>query len=300
MCLSLLLGQGGWALRQKYTRTSPYPRNSKHHVLAGESDYTVSFTVPNVMGKLFDVISRSGESVADLGGRQRLLHLVGSSGDFTPTGSIGENAVQSALRFLAEKVPAFGAIDAAFAVPAIIAGGIVALNLLVSLSAKSDPYEGGPAIYNVEGADEFYRKRPWLVIGRMLKILFLASGFNVNLLLDWRSGSLEKNEKERAKQALNVLSKLGPTFVKLGQALSIRTDIISETYANELKKLQDAVPPFSDKEAKRIIREQLGITDLSQKFATISPLPVASASIGQVYKATLRNGKEVAVKVQRY
>lgn len=82
-------------------------------------------------------------------------------------------------------------------------------------------------------------------------------------------------------------------------ALSIRTDLIPESYALELRQLQDAVPPFDNDEAKEIIRKELGVSSLNEVFKTISPQAIASASIGQVYKATLLNGKEVAIKVQR-
>ena len=117
-------------------------------------------------------------------------------------------------------------------------------------------------------------------------------------------------------------------FIKLGQALSIRTDLIPEAYALELRQLQDAVPAFDSREAFDILRKELMVSDLSKVFKKISPKPVASASIGQVhkatltcatpptsslphlslspvsltrqvYKATLIDGREVAVKVQR-
>ena len=81
--------------------------------------------------------------------------------------------------------------------------------------------------------------------------------------------------------------------------MSIRTDLIPEAYALELRQLQDAVPAFDSKEAFDILRKELMVSDLSKVFKKISPKPVASASIGQVYKATLIDGREVAVKVQR-
>jgi predicted unusual protein kinase regulating ubiquinone biosynthesis (AarF/ABC1/UbiB family) len=84
-----------------------------------------------------------------------------------------------------------------------------------------------------------------------------------------------------------------------GQALSIRTDLITEAYALELRKLQDAVPPFDSDLAKKIICEELQIKSLDEKFKDITAVPIASASIGQVYKATLQDGRTVAVKVQR-
>jgi len=86
---------------------------------------------------------------------------------------------------------------------------------------------------------------------------------------------------------------------ELGQALSIRTDLIPEAYALELRQLQDAVPPFSSGEAYEILKEEFGVDDLSRVFSSLSEKPVASASIGQVYRGVLAaNGKEVAVKVQ--
>ena len=86
--------------------------------------------------------------------------------------------------------------------------------------------------------------------------------------------------------------------ILLGQALSIRTDLINEAYALELRKLQDAVTPFDSVEAKKIICRELGIKEVSEVFLSLSDAPIASASIGQVYKGTLKNGQVVAVKVQ--
>ena len=84
------------------------------------------------------------------------------------------------------------------------------------------------------------------------------------MLFDWRLGNLERNEKERAKEALRLSTMMGPTFIKLGQALSIRTDLIPEAYALELRQLQDAVPAFDSNQAFDIIRKELGVSDLSQ------------------------------------
>lgn len=161
------------------------------------------------------------------------------------------------------------------------------------------PYDVGTSTYNVKKADEFYGQKPFLVAHRLFRLAYLTSAFNVKLLLDWRLGNLERNEKERAKEALTLSSQLGPTFIKLGQALSIRTDLIPEAYALELRQLQDAVPPFDSTEAKEIIRKSFRVSDLKQLFSKISDKPIASASIGQVYKATMKDGRDVAIKVQR-
>ncbi len=101
-----------------------------------------------------------------------------------------------------------------------------------------------------------------------------------------------------------LLTELGPTFIKVGQSLSIRTDILSPAYVRGLKTLQDQVAPFSTKEAREILEEELGVP-LDTVFSKFSSEPVAAASLGQVYRATLlqssstNTNTEVAVKIQR-
>jgi len=93
---------------------------------------------------------------------------------------------------------------------------------------------------------------------------------------------------------------LGPTYVKLGQNLANRPDLVQPDFMDELTSLQDQVPPFPDAEARRILREDLGVADEAEIFAELSPGPVAAASIAQVYRGRLRgSGVDVAVKVQR-
>ena len=172
------------------------------------------------------------------------------------------------------------------------------------------PYEPGTTTYSPERAAAFYQQRPLLVAKRILRLALLTGAFNTGLLFDWlvrgkllgdlEYTALKQAEPQRAKTALRLCERLGPTFIKLGQALSIRTDLVPEAYALELRQLQDAVPPFDSKEAYEVIREQLGVRDLNEVFSYLSEEPVASASIGQVYRGTLAsNGKDVAVKVQR-
>lgn len=95
-----------------------------------------------------------------------------------------------------------------------------------------------------------------------------------------------------------LLESLGTTFIKFGQILSTRNDILPEDYCAELKKLQDKVPPFPDEQAKAIIKEELGKTT-DELFQSFSEKPVACASIAQVYKATLPSGEIVAIKIRR-
>ncbi|BAU07653.1 ABC1 kinase family protein [Fischerella sp. NIES-3754] len=96
----------------------------------------------------------------------------------------------------------------------------------------------------------------------------------------------------------NILVDLGPVYVKLGQLLSTRPDLLSASYIEELSTLQDEVPPVSWSEVEVLIRQQLK-QPLEQTFTTINPVPVAAGSIAQTHRATLKDGREVALKVQR-
>jgi ubiquinone biosynthesis protein len=95
-----------------------------------------------------------------------------------------------------------------------------------------------------------------------------------------------------------ILEELGPTYIKLGQLLSMRHDIISLEYATEFAKLQDDVPHFDFEEVEEIIREELGHS-IEELFDSFNKKPLACASIGQVHRAKIKNGDNVVVKVQR-
>jgi ubiquinone biosynthesis protein len=94
------------------------------------------------------------------------------------------------------------------------------------------------------------------------------------------------------------LERLGPTFVKLGQLLSTRSDLLPPAYLRALRRLQSDVAPFSFDEVEQIVSSELGVR-LSKAFVTFEEQPIASASLGQVHRAELRGGKRLAVKVQR-
>ena len=103
---------------------------------------------------------------------------------------------------------------------------------------------------------------------------------------------------ERGRHLRELLDELGPTFVKFGQLLSMRPDVLPPDIIVELRGLQDDVTPFSFAEAEEVIRADLG-QPLERLFREFNPVPIAAASIGQVHAAVLPNGRRVAVKVQR-
>lgn len=94
------------------------------------------------------------------------------------------------------------------------------------------------------------------------------------------------------------LQKMGPTYVKLGQLLSTRPDLLPDAYLKALATLQDDVHPIDYEEVRQTIEEEIGVR-ISKAFESLDETPLASASIGQVHRAVLRSGKQVAVKVQR-
>ncbi|RKN84218.1 ABC1 kinase family protein [Paenibacillus ginsengarvi] len=106
------------------------------------------------------------------------------------------------------------------------------------------------------------------------------------------------DKKTLGERIRGVIEELGPTFIKLGQLASTRSDLIPQPIMRELEKLQDDVSPFSFEEVRQIVESELGL-GLEQEFESFDPVPVAAASIGQVHLAVLQTGERVAVKVQR-
>lgn len=152
--------------------------------------------------------------------------------------------------------------------------------------------------YNAEAIARHYRYRPWLAWGRMLQIIWSFAGLILSLKWDEWQDQVEQNKGKRASQLRELLTRLGPTFIKVGQALSTRPDLVRKDFLEELIKLQDQLPPFDNAIAYQIIETELD-RPISEVFSQLSPKPVAAASLGQVYRGRLLTGEEVAVKVQR-
>ncbi|HKL34909.1 MAG TPA: AarF/UbiB family protein [Salegentibacter sp.] len=116
--------------------------------------------------------------------------------------------------------------------------------------------------------------------------------------MDGNSGSFQNTYDQTPDELVEDLKNMGPTYIKMGQLLSTRPDLLPGAYLKALATLQDDVPAIPYKEVHNIVEEEIG-TRISKAFKSFEEKPLASASIGQVHKATLRSGKPVAVKIQR-
>ncbi|MGC1309678.1 MAG: AarF/ABC1/UbiB kinase family protein [Phormidesmis sp.] len=152
--------------------------------------------------------------------------------------------------------------------------------------------------YDWRAIARYYRWRPLIIIWRTLTVSWMLGTFALSLLSDHFFHRTIANQARRAIRLRQILTKLGPTFIKVGQALSTRPDLIKPSFLDELIKLQDQLPPFSNQIARQIIYRDLERMP-EEIFSAFSAEPVAAASLGQVYKARLFSGEDVAVKVQR-
>lgn len=117
--------------------------------------------------------------------------------------------------------------------------------------------------------------------------------WTVQALFFWRRLTRPRGERLRL-----ALESLGPIFIKFGQMLSTRRDLVPPDIANELAKLQDRVPPFPSQQALAVLRRAYG-RPVEEVFAEFDPTPVASASVAQVHRAKLKSGDAVAIKILR-
>ena len=154
--------------------------------------------------------------------------------------------------------------------------------------------------YDPETISKIYKKNPKRLLKRLWQTLLPIFAYIFSVGWDKLTGRL-KNEQQarfRAKELTNLLVDLGPAFVKAGQALSTRPDIIPVVLLEELSQLQDQLPGFNGDKAMELIEKDLK-ANIGTMFLEIDSEPISAASLGQVHKAVLKNGDIVAVKVQR-
>ena len=154
--------------------------------------------------------------------------------------------------------------------------------------------------YDPEAITKIYRGNPRRLLKRLIETLIPIGLFLLGVAFDKLIGALkeEQRKKTRAKEFAELLVELGPAFIKAGQALSTRPDIVPRVVLEELAQLQDQLPGFEGKLAMACIEEDLN-QPIEEIFKYLAIEPVSAASLGQVHKGQLKNGKDVAVKVQR-
>ncbi len=154
--------------------------------------------------------------------------------------------------------------------------------------------------YDPKIISKIYQKNPKRLFKRLWQTLIPIFVYIITVMWDKITGQLKEESKARirAKQLTNLLVELGPAFVKAGQALSTRPDIIPTVLLEELSELQDQLPGFDGNKAMELIEEDLN-KKINEIFLTIDKEPISAASLGQVHKAVLKNKEVVAVKVQR-
>ena len=139
--------------------------------------------------------------------------------------------------------------------------------------------------------------RPWILVSRLLVVLSQLLSLAIALVVQGNSRDAAVQQRLAAR-ILRTLTNLGPCFIKVGQALSTRPDLVRRDWLDQLTRLQDDLPAFDHAIALATIEAELG-APAHELFAQFPDYPVAAASLGQVYKARLADGRWVAVKVQR-
>ncbi|CAE8678345.1 unnamed protein product [Polarella glacialis] len=158
-----------------------------------------------------------------------------------------------------------------------------------------------PMVYDGPWIEAYWQRRPLRLLLRFIDVSLRAGSFSVAMEVDKWTNKTEEMTPQRAREAKELITDLGPAFVKLVQVWASRPDILPEAYQKEFEQLLERVRPFGKEEALQSLSRNFGGEDkVRSMFDDMAAFdkPVASASIGQVYKASIK-GREVAVKVQR-
>ncbi len=154
--------------------------------------------------------------------------------------------------------------------------------------------------YDPAAITRIYAGHPQRLFRRLWQTLVPIGLYLLGVGFDWLTGRIKTAEvaRSRAKEAADLVASLGPAFIKAGQALSTRPDIVPPLLLEELAQLQDQLPGFDSALVMACIEEDLGAAVLDI-FEQLDPEPISAASLGQVHKGVLKGGQTVAVKVQR-
>ena len=197
---------------------------------------------------------------------------------------------------------ATAAVNAAVAMKTLDAPDVSKSYISLDKTNNALDEEGLPLVYDKDLIEQYWRKERGALNKRWSYFVGKAVPFLTRLVgLFIAEGKIEdRHIPGLSEQARMDLQDLGPTFIKAGQMMSVRPDVLPQATLEELTKLQDSVVPFDTSVAVQQIESELG-GPLGQFFTSISEEPVAAASLAQVYLATLNDGKntKVAVKVQR-
>ncbi|NBQ21148.1 MAG: AarF/ABC1/UbiB kinase family protein [Synechococcaceae bacterium WB6_3B_236] len=169
------------------------------------------------------------------------------------------------------------------------------------MTALSDFIEAaGLNSYDPAAISRIYAGHPQRLLRRLYQTLIPIGLLLLGVLSDKFLGRLKDPEvaQARARETANLLAELGPAFIKAGQALSTRPDIVPPALLEELARLQDQLPAFPSDLARACIEQDLG-ADVDSLFGSLEAEPISAASLGQVYRGSLCDGRSVAVKVQR-
>ena len=197
---------------------------------------------------------------------------------------------------------------ATFTTTAVTGGTCYAYYVEHNANKKGSAVEGRiPREYDRDAIAEYWKQRPISVISRVATIGYEFIPILSNYVIDFKiRDNLQDDIRQEkymshATKLRQALTTLGPAFIKFGQQLSIRPDLLPDSVLKELQKLCDSVEPIPDAIAMQTIQQELGQDTLDKYLLHPSKKMelVAAASLGQVYKATLRSGKQVAIKVQR-
>eukprot|EP00522_Entomoneis_paludosa_P005106 CAMPEP_0172473424 /NCGR_PEP_ID=MMETSP1065-20121228/68845_1 /TAXON_ID=265537 /ORGANISM="Amphiprora paludosa, Strain CCMP125" /LENGTH=882 /DNA_ID=CAMNT_0013231599 /DNA_START=212 /DNA_END=2860 /DNA_ORIENTATION=+ len=216
------------------------------------------------------------------------------------TQNFGEKVASSSM--MSAAAVAAAAVNAAVSMKQLEAPDVAKSYIAMDRNTTAIDEDGLPLAYDKDLIEAYWSKERGALNRRWGVFVGKAVPFLTKLTtLFIRDGKIaEKEIPALSRKAREELQDLGPTFIKAGQMMSVRPDVLPQSTLDELTKLQDSVVPFDTATAVEVIERELG-GPLGQFFTSISEEPVAAASLAQVYRATLNDGKDtpVAIKVQR-